>query len=358
MGKTLAELAEQTGAELVGDPLVVVDGVAPLGRERPGSISFLGNTRLRKVLGTTRASAVILKPELLAECPVAALISANPYLTYAQVAALLHPPRLQPLRIDATARISEQAKIAAGVGVGAYSVVEAGVEIETGVSIGPFCLIGEGACIGAETRLLARVTIGEGTQIGKRCLIHPGAVLGGDGFGFANDHGVWVRIPQLGRLIIGDDVDIGSNSTIDRGALEDTVIEDGTKIDNLVQLGHNVRIGAHAAIAACVGIAGSAMIGKHCQIGGGCRIAGHLALADGVILTGGTLVYNSIKSAGVYSGGVPAQPNVEWRKNVVRVRQLDEIARRLKALERRTRDGLGEVARNGEGKQYGYDDDQ
>ncbi len=335
VGRSLGELAKWAQVELRGDPDLHIHGVATLGRDRPGTIAFLGHARYRKALATTQASAVILTAEWADACPVATLISTNPYLTYARIAGLLYPPRRPPAGIDPTAWVSDAARIAKGVAIGPLAVIEAEVELGEGVGIGPGCIVRRGARIGAQTLLVARVTVAEGTVIGRRCLIHPGAVLGSDGFGFAHDGGHWVRIPQLGRVVLGDDVDIGANTTIDRGALEDTVVEDGAKIDNLVQLGHNVHIGARAAIAGCVGIAGSTTIGKGCQLGGGCGIAGHLSLADGVILTGGTLIHNSIKQAGVYSGGLPAQPNALWRKNVARIRQLDDLARRLKALEQR-----------------------
>ena len=358
MAKTLGELAKAVAVELHGDADLQVEAVATLGRDRPGTICFLGSSRYRKALQDTQATAVILPPELAADCPVAALVSTNPYLSFARVASELHPPRALPPGIDASAQVSAQAELAADVRVGANAVIEAGAVIAPGVQVGPACIVRQNAYIGAQTRLVARVTVAEQTQIGQRCLLHPGAVIGADGFGFAQDERAWVRIPQLGRVVIGDDVDIGANTTIDRGALDDTVIESGAKIDNQVQLGHNVRVGAHAAIAACVGIAGSTTVGKYCQLGGGCGIAGHLVLADGVVLTGGTLVHNSIKQAGVYSGGAPAQPNLMWRKNVARSRQLDDLARRLKSLERRVNEGLGEGVASGEGEDHEYDDNQ
>ncbi len=335
MALSLGELAERTGAELHGDGNCSIDGVANLKSAIPGTISFLANPHFRAHLSTTAASAVILRRDDLAACPVDALVSDNPYLTYARAAALLHPPRADSPGIHPSASIAETARVSNDAHIGAQSVVEEGVVIEADVVIGPGCLIEQDVVIKRGSRLIGNVTICHGTEIGHRVLIHPGAVIGSDGFGFANDHGVWIKIPQLGRVRLGDDVEIGANTTIDRGALEDTVLEDGVKVDNLVQVGHNVEIGAHSAIAGCVGISGSAKIGKHCTLAGGVGVVGHLSIADHVQVTGMSMVTKSIREPGVYSAGMPLQPNRSWHKNAVRFKQVDAMARRLRAVEKR-----------------------
>lgn len=335
MAYTLGELARHIGAELQGDPSCLIRAVAALPHAKPGEVSFLAHTRYRKHLVATRASAVILDAAYRAQCPVSALVVENPLLAYARAAALLYPESLPAPGIHPSAVVSGECRIHASASVGAQCVVEQGVEIGPNAVIGPGCVIGRDCVIGEDSRLLARVTLCHGTRIGRRALIHPGAVIGSDGFGLAPDRGAWVKIPQLGGVHIGDDVEIGANTTIDRGALEDTVIEDGVKLDNQIQVGHNARIGAHTAIAGCVGIAGSARIGKRCQIGGGAGIAGHIEIADDVIITGMAMVTKSITKPGMYSSGVPAQENALWHKQIVRLRQLEDIVERLKNLENR-----------------------
>ncbi len=335
MAHTLAELARHIGAELQGDPSCLIHAVAALPQAGPGEVSFLTHPRYRKHLASTRASAVILDAAHRAECPVSALVVENPLLAYARAAALLYPEPLPAPGIHPGAVVSGECRVHASASVGAQCVLEQGVEIGPNVVIGPGCVIGRDSIIGAGSRLLARVTLCHGTRIGKRALIHPGAVIGSDGFGLAPERGAWVKIPQLGRVCIGDDVEIGANTAIDRGALEDTVIEDGVKLDNQIHIAHNVRIGAHTAIAACVGIAGGARIGKRCQIGGCAGIAGHIEITDDVIITGMAMVTKSITKRGVYSSGIPAQENALWHKQVVRLRQLEDITLRLKKLENR-----------------------
>ncbi len=335
MAYTLAELARHIGAEVEGDSSCLIRAVAGLQQAGPGDVSFLAHGRYLKYLVATRASAVIVDAAHRAQCPVSALVVENPLLAYARVAALLHPEALPAPGIHPSAVVGAACRIPASASVGAQCVVEEGVEIGAKVMIGPGCVIGKDCVIGEGSRLLARVTLCHGTRIGARALIHPGAVIGSDGFGFAPKCGAWVKIPQLGGVRIGDDVEIGANTTIDRGALEDTVIEDGVKLDNQIQIAHNVRIGAHTAVAACAGIAGSARIGKRCQIGGGAGINGHIEITDDVTITGMAMVTKSITRPGVYSSGVPAQENALWHKQVVRLRQLDDIAERLKNLENR-----------------------
>ena len=335
---TLGEVAATAGASLRGgDAATIITGVAPLPSAEAGQLSFLTNPRYRRFLTVTRAAAVILSPEDAKGCPIPAVVAANPHVAYAR-AAILFAPASAAARggIHPTAWVSPTAQIAADTWIGPHCAVEAGAVIERGVFVGPGCAIGEHAIIGAETRLVARVTVCHRARLGRRVLVHPGAVIGSDGFGLALDQGGrWLKVPQLGGVLIGDDVEIGANTTIDRGALEDTVIEEGVKLDNQVQIGHNVRIGAHSALAGCVGIAGSARIGRHCMLGGGVGIAGHLEITDHVRITGMSLVTQSITQPGVYSSGLAVEPNRFWNKISARLRRLDEMFRRLAALEKK-----------------------
>ncbi len=331
----LAALAEGLGAKLHGDGDTEVSRVATLESARPGDISFLSNSRYRRQLAGTAASAVILSEEDAAECPVAALVMANPYLGYARAAAMLNPAPARTPGIHPTAAVHPGARIDPSACVDALAVVADGAVLDAGVYVGPGSVIGERATLGEHCELLARVTLCHDVVLGARVILHPGVVIGADGFGIANDDGVWVKIPQLGTVRLGDDVEVGANTTIDRGALEDTVIGEGVKIDNQVQIGHNVRVGAHTAIAGCAGIAGSARIGSRCTIGGAASISGHLEIADDVHLTATSGVSHSIREPGIYSSGMPVQENRVWRRNVVRMRQLDELWRRVKQLEER-----------------------
>jgi UDP-3-O-[3-hydroxymyristoyl] glucosamine N-acyltransferase len=331
---TLGELAERVNARIDGDSSSVIDGVATLANAVPGKITFLTTPRYRKHLVDTQASAVILTEDDRSHCPVNALISDNPYLTYAQVSALFAPARPAPGIIDATAIVSKQATLHESVTIGANSVIGNDVVLAAGVIIGAGCVIGDGAIIDEDSRIFANVTLYHDVILGKRVTVHSGTVIGSDGFGFANERGRWIKIHQLGRAVIGDDVEIGANTTIDRGAIEDTVIGDGVILDNQIQVAHNVQIGAHTAVAGCVGIAGSAVIGSHCAIGGGVGILGHLEICDGVTVTAMSLVTRSIKEPGIYSSGTPLEPSTSWQKNFARFKQLDEMARRLKRLEK------------------------
>ena len=334
MSYPLGDLARRIGARLLGDPDVHVDRVAALDGAEPGTLTFLSNRRYRRYLEGTRAGAVILAPEFADACPVPALVLDNPYLGYARAAALLNPPAETVPCIASSAVIDSSADVAPDASVGAHCVIEAGASVGAGTSLGAGTFVGRCSSIGPNGRIAARVVLCQGVRIGARVIIHPGVVVGADGFGIANDGGVWVKIPQFGGVCIGDDVEIGANTTIDRGALADTVIEDGVKLDNLIQVGHNVHIGAHTAIAACAAIGGSARIGARCAISGAVSIAGHLEIADDVQLTATSAVPNSIREAGVYSSGMPIQENRAWRRNTARLRQLDEMARRLRAIER------------------------
>jgi len=335
---TLKELATRVGATLHGDGSILIDGLATLRGAGPSHLSFFANPRYRRDLRETRAGAVLLTEADVGDCPTAALVAANTRLAYARIAELLHPePPAEP-GIDPKASVSDKADLAGNVSVGPGSVVEAGARLAPGVVIGPGCVVGRDVVVGEGSRLVANVTLCHGVRLGRRVLIHPGAVIGADGFGLALEEGRWHKVPQVGAVSIGDDVEIGANTTIDRGALEDTVIEEGVKLDNQIQVAHNVRIGAHTAIAGCTGIAGSARIGKRCQIGGAASISGHLEIVDDVVITVRSLVTNDIREPGVYSSGSPLLPNKQWRRSMARVKQLDELAKRIKSLEQRLAD--------------------
>lgn len=331
---TLGALAREVGGRLKGDPERRVTWVATLGNAGPGDISFLHNPRYRRQLADTRAAAVLLTEADAADCPVAAIVVDDPYLAYARVAARLAPQRRHPGGVHPSAVVDARAEVHETAWVGPQCVVEAGARIGPGCQLGPACVVGRDVVLGADTVLLARVTLCAGTQLGARVRIQPGAVIGSDGFGYANTDGRWVPVPQLGRVRVGDDVQIGANTTVDRGAIDDTVIEEGAIIDNLVQIAHNVSVGAHTALAGCVGIAGSTRIGRRCAIGGGVGISGHLDIADGVVVTGGSVVLQSISEPGVYSSGVPLERNASWHRNYTRFKRLDEFAKRLGALEK------------------------
>ena len=319
----LGDLAVRFGLELVGEPDLRVSHVASLESAGTGALSFLANSKFRRHLGTTRATAVVVSPADAQATPVAALVSANPYAAYARIATVLHPQALASPGAHASAVVSAGARIAASVSLGPLCVIEDEVELGEGVEIGPGCIVQRGARVGAHSRLMARVTICARVVVGQRCIVHPGAVIGAEGFGFAPDHPGWVKVPQIGSVRLGDDVDIGCNTTIDRGTIEDTEIDDGVKIDNLVQIGHNVKVGEHTIMAACCGISGSTVIGKRCILGGMTGIAGHIVIADDVVITGGTAVTGSLTESGAYSGAIPAEPSRRWRRIVARIRQLD-----------------------------------
>lgn len=335
MAYRLGDLAEQVGAELRGDADCEVVRVSQLQNALPGAISFLANSRYLKHLADTRASAVIISPELAQESPVAVLVSDNPYLCYARVADILHPTALFRAGIHPTSVIAEDANIADDVCIGPCSVIEAGSWIGQRVYIGPGCVVGAGSRIGRESRLVANVTLCTRSNIGERVLIHPGAVIGSDGFGLANDRGKWIKVPQLGGVTIGNDVEIGANTTIDCGTINDTIIADGVKLDNQIQIAHNVEIGENTAIAGCAGIAGSTRVGKNCTIGGGVGLAGHLEIGDDIHFSGQSLVTRSFTEPGHYSGNLPAVATGEWRKTVARIRRMNDMMQRLKALEKR-----------------------
>jgi UDP-3-O-[3-hydroxymyristoyl] glucosamine N-acyltransferase len=320
---SLGELAVRFGLTLRGDPSLNVRSVATLSRANSGALSFLANSRYRRQLESTRATAVILSAEDEAHCPVAALIDPNPYLAYARIATLMHPEMAPEPGIHASAVVSRGAQIASSASIGPLAVIEEGAQIGERVLVGPGCIVQKGASVGADSTLRSRVNLYPGVTLGQRCILHAGAVVGADGFGFAPNDGTWVKVPQVGSVRIGDDVEIGANTTIDRGAIDDTVVENGVKLDNQIQVGHNVIIGAHTAIAACTGISGSTVIGQRCMIGGMVGFAGHLTIADDVVVTGCSLVSASIKKPGSYSSGMPTVETRLWRRMVAHLRRLD-----------------------------------
>lgn len=323
MAMTLGEIAVRFGLELAGDPSQPVTGAASLAGAKPGTLTFCTGAKHRAALAATRATAVVLPRELAGECPVAALVSPRPYAAFARIAQALHPPPAVVPGLAASASIAPSATVAGSARVGPNAVIEARAAVGERCSIGPNCVVGEGARLGDDCRLEAGVTICRGVVVGRRCTFKAGAVVGGDGFGFAPDLDGYVKVPHLGTVRLGDDVDVGANTTIDRGTIEDTVIGDGVKLDNQVQVGHNCRIGSHTVIAGCVGISGSAIIGSRCMIGGAVGIAGHLEIGDGVVVTGYSLVSHSLPGPGMYSSGMPAIEASKWRRAVARLRRLD-----------------------------------
>ena len=320
---SLGELAVRFGLTLRGEPSLTVRSVATLSRANSGALSFLANSRYRRQLASTRATAVILSAEDEAHCPVAALIDPNPYLAYARIASLMHPDMPPEPGIHPSAVVASGARIATSASIGPLAVIEEGAQIGERVRVGPGCIVQKGASVGADSTLTSLVNLYPGVTLGKRCIVHAGAVVGADGFGFAPNAGVWVKVPQVGSVRVGDDVEIGANTTIDRGAIDDTVVENGVKLDNQIQVGHNVLIGAHTAIAACTGISGSTVIGQRCMIGGMVGFAGHLTIADDVVVTGCSLVSASIKKPGSYSSGMPTVETRLWRRMVAHLRRLD-----------------------------------
>ncbi|MET0497964.1 MAG: UDP-3-O-(3-hydroxymyristoyl)glucosamine N-acyltransferase [Steroidobacteraceae bacterium] len=334
VGMTLGELAIRFGCSLQGDPDVRVSHVGTLEAADNTAVAFIANPSYRKFLATTGAGVVVLDPSLAGECPTAALLTKNPHAVYARIAALLHPVPVQAGGVHRTASVDESAVVHADAAIGPMTVIEAGAHIGPRVVIGPGCVIMRGARIGADSRLVAGVTLCHGVQIGERVLMHPGVVVGADGFGLAMDRGQWLKVPQVGSVEIGDDVEIGANTTIDRGAIENTVIGPGVKLDNQIQIGHNVRIGANTAIAACSGISGSTTIGQRCMLGGQTGVAGHLTICDDVVVTGKSLITGNINKPGVYSGGLPVDEAARFRKNAARFNQLDELARQVRKLRR------------------------
>jgi UDP-3-O-[3-hydroxymyristoyl] glucosamine N-acyltransferase len=331
---TLGELAVRFGCELRGDPAVTVDSVAALSQAGPRSITFLANSKYVAQLSGTRAGAVILDAKSAGESPVPVLVVANPHATYARVATLLHPDPPLHAGVHPSATVAAGAIVDPTAEIAAQSYVGEGARIGARCFIGPGSVIERGAVIGDDARFVARVFVGHDVVFGKRCIVQPGAVIGGDGFGFAPEKGTWVKVPQLGAVNVGDDVEIGANTTIDRGALDDTVIEEGAKLDNLIMIAHNVRIGAHSALAAAVAIAGSSVVGKRCVLAGKVGLSGHVTLCDDVVVLGTSFISHSINKPGVYSSALPSEEAGTWRRIVGRIKRLDSMARRLRSVEK------------------------
>ncbi len=336
MSVRLDEIVARFGGEIVGAGDAAISRIAPLDLAGEGDLTFLSNPKYRGRLADTRAAAVIMASPADG-CPVSAILVAQPYLYFARVAQWLNPPPVVTPGCHSSAVIEGSVDSTASVGPNAW--IGPGAQIGPGVVIGANCSVDAGSTVGEGTRLSPNVSIAANCQIGARCILHSSSVIGSDGFGFARENdGRWVKIPQVGRVVIGDDVEIGAGTTIDRGALTDTVIEDGVKLDNQIQIAHNVRIGAHTAMAGCVGVAGSAIIGKRCTFGGAAMILGHLTIADDVNISSGTLVGKSISSPGTYSGAVPFLEHGQWLKNFSRLRHLDAMADKIRALEQRLAD--------------------
>jgi UDP-3-O-[3-hydroxymyristoyl] glucosamine N-acyltransferase len=335
----LGEIVARLGGELAGDRDPEIRRIATLESAGPGDLSFVSSAKYLKQLDGTRASAVILARGQRNATRLPRILCDDPYAYYAQAAQLLNPEARPAPGIHPHAVVEPGALVAASATVGPFCHVARGARLEERVVLGPGCAIGEEAQIGEDGRLGPSVTVYPRSVIGRRALIHAGAVIGADGFGIAPQAGRWIKIPQTGRVVIGDDVEIGANTTIDRGALDDTVIEDGVKLDNQIQIAHNVRIGAHTAIAAFAGIAGSARIGKHCLIGGAARIMGHIEIVDGVTVTATSFVTKSIRIAGTYTAVLPAEPAREWAKTVANLRSLDRVSRRVREGATRSKPG-------------------
>jgi UDP-3-O-[3-hydroxymyristoyl] glucosamine N-acyltransferase len=329
MPATLGELSQVSGARLEGDAECKINSVNTLRLAKGGDISFLSNRHYAHQLPQTNASAVILSEEDFKNCPTNSLVSETPYLAYAKIANHLYPSSKVSGYIDKTAILGTNCNIDDSSSISANVVVGNNVVIRSGSYIGPGCVIEDNVQIGEDTSLLANVSLCRDVIIGKNVILHPGVVIGADGFGLAQEKDQWLKIPQIGSVKIGDHVEVGANTTIDRGAIEDTIISAGVKIDNQVQIGHNVVVGENTAIAGCTGIAGSSVIGKRCMIGGAVAISGHIEITDDVIITGMSGVANSIKSPGIYSSGLPVTDNRVWRRNIIRFKQLDEIIKKI-----------------------------
>ena len=332
---TLGQLAEALGASLKGPEALEITGLATLQEAGKGQLSFLANKQYRKFLDDSTASAVLLKAEDAEGFDGNALIVPDPYLAYARISHLFDPKPKAVAGVHPSAVVADDAQVDASASIGPFAVIESGARIGANVTVGAHCFIGARCVIGEGGWLAPRVTLYHDVSIGKRVVIQSGAVIGGEGFGFANEKGIWRKIAQIGGVTLGDDVEIGVNTAVDRGALSDTRIGDGVKLDNQIQIAHNVQVGDHTAMAACVGISGSTKIGKHCMIAGGVGMVGHIDVCDNVFVSGMTMVTRSITEPGGYSSGTAMQPLADWRKSAARIRQLDEMAKRLGQLEKR-----------------------
>jgi UDP-3-O-[3-hydroxymyristoyl] glucosamine N-acyltransferase len=326
----LADIVAKLGGEAVGEVSAPLTGVATLDSAGPAQIAFLANPKYRARLSSTRAGAVILGPGDRDAATIPRIVCDNPYAYYAKTVALFNPPAPVRPGIHPFAQIDGMANVDATAEIGPFVVIGPRSEVGAGASIGAHCVLGEKVRVGSGTRLHPRVTMYDGCSIGERGVVHSGVVIGADGFGMAREAGRWLKITQVGAVRIGDDVEIGANTTIDRGALDDTVIEDGVKLDNQIQVGHNVVIGAHTVVAGCVGISGSVTIGKHCLVGGGAGFVGHISICDHTTISGYSFITKSITQPGTYTAGMPFMPHAEWLRNTVYVRRLYKIARGLR----------------------------
>ncbi len=325
---TAAELAARFGLGLRGEDRVVA-GVGTLADALPSQLAFLANPRYRGQLAQTRAGVVVVRAEDADACTGSALVARDPYVAFARIAALFEPRQAHAPGIHPTAVVDPTAQVDPAASIGPHASIGARSRIDAGAVIGPGCVVGDDCEVGADCELQARVTLWTRVRLGKRVRILPGAVLGAAGFGMAMEAGRWINVPQLGGVVVGDDCEIGANTTIDRGALGDTVLEEDVRLDNQIQIGHNVRIGAHTAMAGCAAVAGSAKVGRHCLVGGGAGILGHLEVCDRAVITAMSLVTHSLREPGEYSSGTPLMDNRSWRKSAARFKQLDRIARRL-----------------------------
>jgi UDP-3-O-[3-hydroxymyristoyl] glucosamine N-acyltransferase len=331
-GFELQELAARFGLELRGEPSTRIHGVGTLMGAGASELTFLANPAYRKQLPATRAGAVVLRAQDAGDSPVPCLVVEDPYAAFARLAALFEPATAAVAGVHPSAVVEAGAVVAASASIGPLCFVSARARIRDGAVLGPGCVVGEDCELGEGCELIARVTLVARVRLGRRVRIHPGAVLGAEGFGLAMSEGRWLKVPQLGGVVIGDDCEIGANTTIDRGAIEDTVLEEDVRLDNQIQVGHNVRIGAHTAMAGCVAVAGSTRIGRYCLVGGGAGFVGHIEVGDRVTVTARSLVTHSLAGPGEYSSGTPLQPTREWRRNAARFKQLDELARKIAHL--------------------------
>lgn len=339
---TAGSLAERFGLDLRGDPATLVAGVATLETASAAHLAFLANPRYRSQLPGTSAAVVVLREEDADACLATVLVASDPYVAFAKIAALFDRPTAIEPGVHPSAVVDSTASVDPGAQVGPFATVGPRSRIGAGALVGPGCVIGEDCVVGPGCELVARVTLVKRVRLGSRVRIHPGAVLGADGFGLAMDAGRWTKVPQLGGVLVGDDCEIGANTCIDRGALGDTVLEEDVRLDNQIQVGHNAHIGAHTAMAGCAAVAGSARIGRYCLVGGGAGILGHLELCDRVVVTAMSLVTHSIREPGEYSSGTPLMDNRTWRRNAARFKQLDALARRVRADTNTPPDGDGQ----------------
>ncbi len=338
MGFSLNEIAIRLGGEVVGDGATHIRGIGTLSRARADEIAFLANPIYRGQLSTTQAGAVIVAPSERESTPLPKIIAANPYAYFARAAALFLPDRCVTPGRHPTATIEANAFIAESATIGSAAYVGHGARIGERSVLHPHVHIGANSIVGADCVLYPNSVVYHDCEMGDRVIIHSGAVIGADGFGFAHEANRWLKVPQVGRVRIEDDVEVGANTTIDRGAIEDTVIEAGVKLDNQIQIGHNVRVGAHTVMAGCAAVAGSTSIGRHCKIGGGVGIVGHVEICDGVTITARTLVTKSIREAGVFSGGLPHMGNREWLKMTAHIRRIEQLLGRVEQLEQQITD--------------------